>query len=144
MSTHEGLMTEPEGPKLLAANIRIGARLLASAVAFFFMAFVFAFFYLSALNTQPRFVSRTSTRRSVGASRSCVCVLGSSARYGRPRAPWATARQPVAPRGLGAFVLALAAIALQFIEYYNLSFGATDGGLASVFFGFTVFFASSG
>ena len=51
VSTHESLIADPEDPAVVGRNLAVGARLLASAVVFFFMAFVFAFFYLRALNT---------------------------------------------------------------------------------------------
>src|SRR5579871_74767 len=51
----ETLIADAEDPAVLGSNVAVGARLLASAVAFLFMAFVFAFFYLRALNTNHAF-----------------------------------------------------------------------------------------
>jgi heme/copper-type cytochrome/quinol oxidase subunit 3 len=43
--------------------------------------------------------------------------------------------------GIIAVVLSLVAIALQFVEYTTLGFGAASGGYASVFFGWTATYA---
>ncbi len=43
--------------------------------------------------------------------------------------------------GVAAIVMALVAIVLQFIEYTQLSFGASSGGYASVFIGWTAMYA---
>ncbi|HEX2702180.1 MAG TPA: hypothetical protein VHM72_01965, partial [Solirubrobacteraceae bacterium] len=141
MSTPDGVVIEPEGPETLGANIAVGARLWASAVAFFFMAFVFAFFYLRALNTAHSFREPHVTPPVGWGVAILACVLGSSVIFalGRMRlgdgsdSQWRLA-------SVASLVLALAVVALQIIEYYNLSFGATDGGLASVFTGFTLTF----
>ena len=56
MSSHEGLVADRRGSGGPRKEPRaVGARLLASAVVFFFMAFVFAFFYLRALDTNHDF-----------------------------------------------------------------------------------------
>ena len=115
---------------------------MARAVVFLFMSFVFAFFYLRALNSNHSFLhaARQAARR--------LGRRGAGLRAGRDRrlrggAPPARATARAARGGWApalATVLALAAVALQAIEYFNLSFGAADGGLASVFFGFTAVF----
>jgi heme/copper-type cytochrome/quinol oxidase subunit 3 len=138
MSTSEGLIPDAEDPGVLAANISVGARLLAGGVGFLFMAFVFAFFYLRALNTNHSF---RLVHRSLPAGYGIavlLCVLGSTAAFTLARralddgteSPWRSG-------ALLALVLGLAALVVQVIEYLGLSFGATGGGLASVFFGFT-------
>ena len=43
-------VVEGEPPHLLARNLRVGAQLWSSATAFFFFAFLFAYFYLRSLN----------------------------------------------------------------------------------------------
>jgi heme/copper-type cytochrome/quinol oxidase subunit 3 len=142
MSTHaDGVVIEPEGPETLAANINVGARLWASAVAFFFMAFVFAFFYLRALNTAHSFREPHVTPPIGWGVAILACVLASSVIFalGRTRLGDGTDSQ-WRLASLASLVLALAVVALQIIEYYSLSFGATDGGLASVFLGFTATF----
>jgi len=141
VSTHQGLIAEPEDPKVLGANLAVGARLLASAVVFFFMAFVFAFFYLRALNTNHDFhPAHTNPPTGYGVA-VLACVLGATIAFELARrtltdgtgSPWRIG-------AVVAFALGLAAVAIQGIEYYNLPFGASDGGLASVFLGFTAVF----
>jgi heme/copper-type cytochrome/quinol oxidase subunit 3 len=143
MSTTEHLVADPEDPSVLASNIAVGARLLASAVAFLFMAFVFAFFYLRALNTNHLFRPPHTNPPSGFGVAVLVCVLASVAVFDLARralrdgsgSPW---RLGV----LTAWLLGLAAVVVQAIEYFNLSFGAsTGGGLGSVFLGFTAVFA---
>ena len=53
------------------------------------------------------------------------------------------ATRPGNPLGaaVGAVVLALLAVILQFIQYIELGFGAASGGYASVFFGWTATYA---
>jgi heme/copper-type cytochrome/quinol oxidase subunit 3 len=141
VSTHESLIADPEDPAVVGRNLAVGARLLASAVVFFFMAFVFAFFYLRALNTSHDFHPAHTNPPTGWGVAILLCVLGSVGAFELARralddgkeSPWRTG-------SLLAGVLGLAAIVVQFIEYYNLPFGASDGGLASVFLGFTVVF----
>jgi heme/copper-type cytochrome/quinol oxidase subunit 3 len=132
---------ETEPPEVLASNISVGARLLASVVAFFFMSFVFAFFYLRALNTAHSFREPHVTPPVGWGVAILACVLVSSAVFTVARAQLGDGTASGWRAGaLLALVLGLAAVVLQILEYYNLSFGATDGGLASVFTGFTAMF----
>ena len=142
MSTHEQVVIDPEDPALLNANIAIGARLMVSAVVFLFMSFVFAFFYLRALNSNHSFLMPHAKPPDGWGVAVLVCVLGATAVFegARRQLRDGTGRPWRLGAGL-ATVLALAAVVLQAIEYFNLSFGAADGGLASVFFGFTAVFA---
>jgi heme/copper-type cytochrome/quinol oxidase subunit 3 len=119
----------------------VGARLLASAVVFFFMAFVFAFFYLRALNTNHDFhPAHTNPPTGYGVA-ILACVLAATIAFELARRTLTDGTGSAWRIGaLFAFVLGLAAVAIQGIEYYNLPFGASDGGLASVFLGFTAVF----
>ena len=142
MSTHEPLVVDPEDPALLNANITMGARLMASAVVFLFMSFVFAFFYLRALNSNHSFLMAHVKPPDGWGVAVLICVLGATAVFEGARRQLRDGTGGAWRLGAGiAAVLSLAAVALQAIEYFNLSFGAADGGLASVFFGFTVVFA---
>src|SRR5579862_317432 len=142
MSVHEQVVIEPEDPALLNANITMGARLMVSAVVFLFMSFVFAFFYLRALNSNHSFVMAHVKPPDGWGVAVLICVLGATAVFEVARRQLRDGTGGAWRMGAGiATALALAAVALQAIEYFNLSFGAADGGLASVFFGFTVVFA---
>jgi heme/copper-type cytochrome/quinol oxidase subunit 3 len=123
--------------ELLARNIRVGSRIWAAAQAFFFMAFLFAFFYLRALNSNgiwrgwPGHHPDPSLAFGVAIM---LCVVAAAAValvgwYVRPAA-WRAA-------ALIALVLSLAAVALQAAQFASLGFGPTDGGYASVFVGWT-------
>jgi len=142
MSSTPGMALDHEPPETIPRNFAVGSKILASAVAIFFMSFVFAFFYLRALNTAHSF-REPHVNPPVGwgiAILACVLVsclaleAGHRALAEGPSTSWRAL-------GLISWLAALAAIALQATEYYNLHFGATDGGLASVFFGFTMWFA---
>jgi heme/copper-type cytochrome/quinol oxidase subunit 3 len=141
MSTQEHIVVEPEDPAGLGANLAVGARLLASAVVFLFMAYVFAFFYLRALNTNHDFHPAHTNPPSGWGVAILVCVVGATAVFELARRALEDGRgSPWRIGSLVAFVLGLAAVILQIVEYFNLPFGASDGGLASVFLGFTVVF----
>ena len=119
-------------------NLAIATRLGAAAQAFFFVAFLFAFFYLRALNTDGRWNEHhVHPSRAYGVA-ILVCVLASIAASGL--AAWSL-RAPNAARwraGSGAaLLLALAAIGLQCAQYANLGFGPGDGSFPSVFVGWT-------
>jgi heme/copper-type cytochrome/quinol oxidase subunit 3 len=134
---------------LLVRNIRLGARIWSAAQAFFFMAFLFAFFYLRALNSNGLWRGWPHTHKPHPSLAFGIvillCVLAAAAialagAYLRPAA-WRVAA--------GAALLGvLAAIALQAAQFSSLGFGPTDGGYASVFVGwtgtFTVFLLGTG
>jgi heme/copper-type cytochrome/quinol oxidase subunit 3 len=141
MSTHESLIAEAEDPALVSANLAVGARLLASAAVFFFMAFIFAFFYLRALNTNHDFRTPHHDPPTGYGVAVLLCVIASTAVFEFARRTAADGRGSAWRIGaLLAWVLGLAAVGVQIVEYFNLPFGASDGGLASVFLGFTVVF----
>lgn len=126
-----------EGDELLVQNIRVGSRIFAAGAAFFFMAFLFAFFYLRALNSNgiwrgwPHHLPHPSLAFGIVI---LLCVLAAAAAaavgsYLRPGI-WRVA-------GGAALALTLAAVALQAAQFSSLGFGPTDGGYASVFVGWT-------
>lgn len=130
-----------EPPELAARNLAVGARLWAAAQCFFFVAFLFAFFYLRALDSNG--VWRGWPHHHPHASRAfgiaiVVCVLASAG------VAWLGTRTPASWRlaGLVSLLLGLTAIALQAAQFSSLGFGPTDGGYASVFVGWTGLFAA--
>ena len=145
MSTDPQAVQIPiEHPDVEARIISIGAYLGAAATAFFFIAFLFAFFYLRALNTNGLWGGgkpghHVHPALTVGII-VLVCVLASVAlvrvSLSGLRAQKAYARRvAVAALGLG-----LAAVAVQCWQYTDLGFGPGDGGYASVYLGWTGFF----
>jgi heme/copper-type cytochrome/quinol oxidase subunit 3 len=127
-----------EGVGIGERNLAIATRLGAAAQAFFFVSFLFAFFYLRALNTAGRWnLHHLHPSRAYGIA-ILVCVLGSAG------ATWLAAWSARGPNlalwrvGIGAAILlALAAIGLQCAQYANLGFGPGEGSFASVFVGWT-------
>src|SRR5207245_1864737 len=116
----------------------------AAGTAFSFIACMFAFFYLRALNTNGLWAGGKPghhVQPSLGAGIAVlVCVLGSVALVrlalfelrARARPIWRWA-------GGGALLLGLAAVAVQCWQYTDLGFGPGDGGYASVYLGWTGF-----
>jgi hypothetical protein len=127
-------LTETE---LLLRNIRVGSRIWAAAQAFFFMAFLFAFFYLRALNSNGIWRGWPHHHPDPSLAFGIVimlCVVAAAAiawvgSHARPEL-WR-------PATVAALLLTLAAVGLQAAQFSSLGFGPTDGGYASVFVGWT-------
>lgn len=129
---------EHEPPELAGRNIRSGAHLWASATAFFFIGFLFAYFYLRSLNNggmwRPKHVDPSLALGTV----STFCLVGAAA------VVWLGLRQQRAGRraewrrsgGIG-LVLCLAMLGLQIAEWATEGFGPTNGAYASVYVGWT-------
>ena len=131
-------LVEHEPAEQSAKNIRTGTHLWASATAFFFIGFVFAYFYLRSLNNsgmwRPKHVGPSITLGTLVT----VCILAASA------ALWFGLRDQRAGRrpqwrlkGLVALALLLSALGLQIAAWATQGFGPTDGGYASVYVGWT-------
>jgi heme/copper-type cytochrome/quinol oxidase subunit 3 len=147
-------VVEEEPPELLTRNLRSAGHLWAGTTAFFFAGFVFAFFYLRSLNNAHMWHPKgVSPPLGLGTA-IIVCVLVSvvltwlglrerrAATGGKDLSPqlddarlWAWRR-----RGMLALGFGVAAVVLQCVEYATLGFGPTQGGLASVFVGWTGMF----
>lgn len=133
-------VVESEPPELLGRNLVSAGHLLASATAFFFLAFVFGYFYLRSLNNAHMW-KPTGVDASIGWGTAVVVLVVLSAvvvrlgladdRAGR-FAAWRT-------KGLAALGLGIAALVVQAIAWTQQSFGPADGGFASVYFGWTAF-----
>ncbi|HTY97857.1 MAG TPA: hypothetical protein VMB91_12500 [Solirubrobacteraceae bacterium] len=129
---------EAEPPDWQPNALRLGGRLLCGSITFFFVSFLFAYFYLLALNTNGHF-RIGSTHPPVGWGTAIAGLYLFSAIVYR-----LASRRPfgdVLPAGIVALLCTLAAVALQFLEYTSLSFGAASGGYAAVFFGWTACYA---
>ena len=144
-----GVEIPPEPPDVGARALSVAARLLAGATVFFFLAFVFAYFYLRSLNLDHFWlpsaaqlkeqklihISLRPTRRSARRSSPAWCSA-CSRRSPRARQMKRRSRSWLAPAA-GSLVLGLARVALQCIEFTVQNFGPTDGAFASVFCAWT-------
>jgi heme/copper-type cytochrome/quinol oxidase subunit 3 len=131
---------EPEDPRVVAANLVVGARLFASAMAFVFMSFVFAYFYLKAVDSNGMWrPAHVSPPQGYGVA-ILLCILASTAAFELARRGLRAGSGSAAVIGL-ALALSVVAVVLQLIEYLGgMGFGADGGGYASVFYGWTVLF----
>lgn len=129
---------QAEPPDWQPHALRFGGRLLCGSITFFFLAFLFAYFYLLALNTNGHFrIGDTTPPIGLGIAVAGLLLLGAIVYRLAARRPWLD----VLPAGIIALLCTLAAVGLQFYEYTTLSFGAASGGYAAVFFGWTAWYA---
>ncbi len=128
---------EPEPREWQPRALWVSARLLCGAVSFFFVAFLFAYFYLRSIDSNHAW-KIGSVHPSIGlgiAVVACYVLSAAAFRIG------ATHPADTLLAGILAIALALVAIILQFVEYPIVHFGASSGGYASVFFGWTALYA---
>jgi heme/copper-type cytochrome/quinol oxidase subunit 3 len=129
---------QPEPPEWQPRAIWVGGRLLCGAISFFFASFVFAFFYLKALDMNHNWkIGSVVPDGGIGIAVAALFLL-SAVVYRL------SARRPAGDSLAGgaiAIVMGLAAVVLQFIQYIVLDFGASQGGYAAVFFGWTATYA---
>jgi heme/copper-type cytochrome/quinol oxidase subunit 3 len=131
---------EPEPREWQLRALWVGARMLCGAAAFFFMAFLFAYFYLRSLNQdhmwRPAHVKPDQGLGVVFIAclvLSVLLTLVAGREMQRHSRSWVTA-------ATGGLVLGLAAIVVQCIEYTVQKFGPTNGAYASVFCAWTAFY----
>lgn len=132
---------EFEPPEILSRNLQVGARMMAAAQAFALLAFVFAYFYLRALNSngawRPKHVDPSG---GVGVAM-LVCLVGCGVAYwfavqrlgDGTESGWRAASIAALAFGAATFVLII-------VQFASISFGPTSGGYASVFVGWHAFF----
>ncbi|HEY0517549.1 MAG TPA: cytochrome c oxidase subunit 3 [Solirubrobacteraceae bacterium] len=128
-----GVAIPPEPPDVGARALSVAARLAAGATTFFFLAFVFAYFYLRSLDVEHMWhPAHVKPKAGLGVAFLACIVLSAAlatvagrAMKGR-RAGW------IRP-AWGAVLLGFAAIAVQCVEYTVQKFGPTNGAYASVF-----------
>jgi heme/copper-type cytochrome/quinol oxidase subunit 3 len=129
---------EPEPAQWQPRAIWVGGRLLCGAISFFFASFVFAFFYLQALDLNHNWkIGSVHPSQGLGISIMALYLVGAviyRLAVTRPEVDELAA-------GTIAILFSLAAIVLQFFEYTTLDFGAASGGYAAVFFGWTATYA---
>jgi heme/copper-type cytochrome/quinol oxidase subunit 3 len=123
----------------LSGNLMIGSRLVASGTAFVFMSFLFAFFYLRAVNSnglwRPKGVGPV---QAWGVAVLVLTILTAVA--------FDVARREIVggnePRwrsgGIAALACGVLVVVAQGIEYATITFKTDQGGWAAVFWGWTL------
>ncbi len=131
----------PEPPDVGGRSLYIAGRLLAGAATFFFLAFLFAYFYLRSLNEndmwKPAHVKPDKTLGAIVVAClvvSAVAAIWARVQLKRDARPWVWGASL-------ALVFGLAAVVVQCIQYTGAHFGPTDGAYASVFCAWTGVFA---
>jgi heme/copper-type cytochrome/quinol oxidase subunit 3 len=131
-------VVEREPPETLARNLVVGSHFWASATAFFFLPFLFAYFYLRSLNehhlwrpkhVDPSFTLGTLVAAAVVAA-AVLLRLGLADRRADRRPAWRR-------KGVAAVALLVLSVVLQITEWATQGFGPTDGSYASVYVGWT-------
>lgn len=129
---------ESEPPHWQPRAIRIGARMLCGSISFFFASFLFAFFYLQALDVNHNWkIGAVHPSKGLGVAIMALFLFGAVVFRLAAKRP----EIDVLVAGLFAIVFSLVAVGLQFFEYTKLDFGASQGGYAAVFYGWTSVYA---
>jgi heme/copper-type cytochrome/quinol oxidase subunit 3 len=133
--THPDIELEP--PEWQPRAIWAGARQMCGAASFFFLAFLFAYFYLRSLDLNRDWkIGHVSPPLGLGVAVLVALVLSAALMRVASTQSELTIRA-----GTGALVLLLAAVALQAIAWSVLGFGSASGGYASVYVGWTIFYS---
>jgi heme/copper-type cytochrome/quinol oxidase subunit 3 len=127
--------------RAVTANISVGARLLASAAAFVFVSFLFAFFYLRSVNSnglwRPAHVKPLPGYGIVV----LICTLAAAVIFDVARRKLVGGTEPGwRVPSLLALGLGLGVVIVQLLDYHAIHFHTAGGGYASVFWGWTLMF----
>src|SRR5271155_982918 len=135
-----GVEIPPEPAHVSARTLAVASRLLCGSTTFFFLAFLFAYFYLRSLDQDGMWrPAHVHPSQGLGAAFiACIVLSGAlaivAARRMKAESPtWLTP-------ATAAVVLGLAAVALQCIEFTGQDFGPTRGAYTSVFVGWSGFY----
>jgi heme/copper-type cytochrome/quinol oxidase subunit 3 len=135
-----GVEIPPEPPDVGARALSVAARLLCGATIFFFLAFLFAYFYLRSINVEHMWrPPHVHPSQGLGASFIVCLLLSVALAIVAGRQMKAGSRGWIGPAVAGV-ALGLIAVALQCVEYTAQHFGPTDGAFASVFCAWTGFY----
>jgi heme/copper-type cytochrome/quinol oxidase subunit 3 len=135
-----GAEIPPEPPDVGARALSVASRLLCGASTFFFLAFLFAYFYLRSINVDHMWrPAHVNPSQGLGAAFIACVVLSAALTIVAGRQMKSRSRGWTGP-AIGGVLLGLAAVALQCIEYTSQHFGPTDGAFASVFCAWTAFY----
>jgi len=152
MPAAAALELSSEPADVSARTLSVASRMLCGATTFFFLAFLFAYFYLRSINEdgwwkpssallkeQKEVHVSLSPNQGLGVAFIVCIVLSVVLSIVAGRAMRRGSRSWLTP-AVGGLVLGLAAIAVQCIEYTVQPFGPTDGAFASVFCAWTGFY----
>jgi heme/copper-type cytochrome/quinol oxidase subunit 3 len=135
-----GVEIPPEPPEVGARQLYLAGRLLAGATSFFFLAFVFAYFYLRSLDVdhmwRPKHVSPEQgygVAILIGLLLSGALAVIAGRMLGREQRSWLAAAS-------GALGLGVVVVVLQCLEWSTQGFGPDSGAYASVYCGWTAFY----
>jgi len=133
--THASIELEP--PEWQPRALWVGARQLCGVAAFFFVSFVFAYFYLRSLDPDNTWkIGSVSAPTGWGIAIVVVLILSAGALRAALTRPARTVSA-----GAVALTLGLLSVVLQVITWTTLGFGPASGGFASVYVGWTAFYA---
>jgi heme/copper-type cytochrome/quinol oxidase subunit 3 len=129
---------ESEPPQWQPRAVRIGARMLCGSISFFFASFLFAFFYLQALDVNHNWkIGAVHPSKGLGVAIMALFLFGAVVYRLAAKRP----EIDVLLAGAFAIGFSLIAVGLQFFEYTQIDFGASQGGYAAVFYGWTSLYA---
>jgi|GEM_PF-350381 heme/copper-type cytochrome/quinol oxidase subunit 3 len=147
-----GAQIPPEPPDVGARALSVAARLLAGATVFFFLAFVFAYFYLRSidqghfwlpsaalLKEQKGLHVNLKPNQALGAVFVACLALSVLLTALAGRGMKRRSRSWLAP-AIGGLLLGIGAVAAQCVEFIVQKFGPTDGAFASVFCSWLAFY----
>ncbi len=135
-----GVEIPPEPPDVGARALSVAARLLCGASTFFFLAFLFAYFYLRSINQNHMWrPAHVKPDQALGAVFIVCVILSVIITIVAGRQMKAGSRSWVGP-AIGGVVLGIVGVAVQCVEYTSQHFGPTDGAFASVFCAWTGFY----
>lgn len=131
---------EGEPPEVMTRNLVSAGYLLAGASAFFFLAFLFAFFYLRSIDTSIMW-KPPGVDASLGWGTAVVaCWVASAVLVRLGAVDQRSDRRPQwRLKGLAALLLGIAGLVLQVVTWTQNGFGPTDRAFASVYVGWTGF-----
>lgn len=135
-SPETAFVPEPEDLGVVAATWNVGIRLLISAIGFVAVSFLFAFFYLKAVNSNGNWRPAHVNPSQGWGIAILVGVIATALVF-------EVARRGLTPaslsrwRGLAgvAVALAVAVLVVDVLQLTQTNFGVTGGGYASVFYG---------
>src|SRR6516225_7969636 len=121
-SVHHG---EPEPREWQPRAIWVGGRMLCGSITFFFASFLFAYFYLRALDVNHNWtIGPVHPSQGLGVAVMALFVIGAVV-Y---RLTVTRTEVDLLTGGGMAIIFSLVAVVLQFVEYSQLDFGAASGG----------------